>query len=86
LTFIKLLYKISLLKRKLPFQKLGENEHEKVCRVGLINQMAAQDKSAIMIFSELPELLGMCDRICVINEGRRGLCDSQHREKSAGPG
>ena len=36
----------------------------------LINQMVAQGKSVIMISSELPELLGMCDRIYVMNEGR----------------
>ena len=32
--------------------------------------MVAQGKSVIMISSELPELLGMCDRIYVMNEGR----------------
>ena len=36
----------------------------------LINQMVAQGKSVMMISSELPELLGMCDRIYVMNEGR----------------
>lgn len=36
----------------------------------LINEMVAQGKSVMMISSELPELLGMCDRIYVINEGR----------------
>ena len=36
----------------------------------LINEMVAQGKSVIMISSELPELLGMCDRIYVMNEGR----------------
>ncbi|MCM1061131.1 MAG: sugar ABC transporter ATP-binding protein [Eubacterium sp.] len=36
----------------------------------LINQMVTQGKSVIMISSELPELLGMCDRIYVMNEGR----------------
>ena len=33
-------------------------------------QMVAQGKSVMMISSELPELLGMCDRIYVMNEGR----------------
>ncbi len=36
----------------------------------LINQMVSEGKSVIMISSELPELLGMCDRIYVMNEGR----------------
>jgi putative multiple sugar transport system ATP-binding protein len=35
----------------------------------IINQLAAQGKSIIMISSELPEVLGMCDRIYVMNEG-----------------
>jgi putative multiple sugar transport system ATP-binding protein len=33
-------------------------------------QMAAEGKCIIMISSEMPELLGMCDRIYVMNEGR----------------
>ena len=36
----------------------------------LINDMVSQGKSVVMISSELPELLGMCDRIYVMNEGR----------------
>ena len=35
----------------------------------LINQMVDAGKSVIMISSEMPELLGMCDRIYVMNEG-----------------
>ena len=35
----------------------------------IMNDMAAQGKSVVMISSELPELLGMCDRIYVMNEG-----------------
>ena len=35
----------------------------------LINQMVEDGKSVIMISSEMPELLGMCDRIYVMNEG-----------------
>ena len=30
----------------------------------------AQGKSVVMISSEMPELIGMCDRIYVMNEGR----------------
>ena len=36
----------------------------------IINDLAAQGKSVIMISSELPEVLGMSDRIYVMNEGR----------------
>jgi ribose transport system ATP-binding protein len=36
----------------------------------LINQLAAQGKAIIMISSELPEVLGMSDRILVMSEGR----------------
>jgi putative multiple sugar transport system ATP-binding protein len=36
----------------------------------IINEMVAKGKSVIMISSEMPELLGMCDRIYVMNEGR----------------
>ena len=36
----------------------------------LVNEMVASGKSVIMISSEMPELLGMCDRIYVMNEGK----------------
>ena len=36
----------------------------------LMNQMVADGKSVVMISSEMPELLGMCDRIYVMNEGK----------------
>ncbi|MBK5200173.1 MAG: sugar ABC transporter ATP-binding protein [Spirochaetaceae bacterium] len=36
----------------------------------LMNGMADEGKALIMISSELPELLGMCDRIYVMNEGK----------------
>jgi len=36
----------------------------------IINQLADEGKCIIFISSELPELLGMCDRIYVMNEGR----------------
>ena len=35
----------------------------------IMNDLIAQGKSIIMISSEMPELLGMCDRIYVMNEG-----------------
>jgi putative multiple sugar transport system ATP-binding protein len=36
----------------------------------IMNQLADEGKTVIMISSEMPELLGMCDRIYVMNEGR----------------
>jgi putative multiple sugar transport system ATP-binding protein len=36
----------------------------------IINELADQGKGVLMISSEMPELLGMCDRIYVMNEGR----------------
>ena len=35
----------------------------------IMNDLVAQGKSVVMISSEMPELLGMCDRIYVMNEG-----------------
>jgi putative multiple sugar transport system ATP-binding protein len=35
----------------------------------IINDLAARGHGVIMISSEMPELLGMCDRIYVMNEG-----------------
>ena len=36
---------------------------------GIINKLVADGRGVLMISSELPELLGMCDRIYVMNEG-----------------
>ncbi|MCL1878234.1 MAG: sugar ABC transporter ATP-binding protein [Defluviitaleaceae bacterium] len=36
----------------------------------LINDLVARGKSVLVISSEMPELLGICDRIYVMNEGR----------------
>jgi putative multiple sugar transport system ATP-binding protein len=36
----------------------------------IMNQLVAQGRGVVMISSEMPELLGMCDRIYVMNEGR----------------
>ena len=33
-------------------------------------RLAEEGQCILMISSEMPELLGMCDRICVMNEGR----------------
>ncbi|MDF2802962.1 MAG: ATP-binding cassette protein [Anaerocolumna sp.] len=35
----------------------------------IINDLVAEGKSVIIISSELPEVLGMCDRIYIMNEG-----------------
>jgi putative multiple sugar transport system ATP-binding protein len=37
---------------------------------GIINELSAQGKGVVIISSEMPELLGMSDRIYVMNEGR----------------
>ena len=37
---------------------------------GLLNELAGQGKAILMISSELPEVLGMADRILVMHEGR----------------
>ena len=35
----------------------------------IINDLSAEDKGVVLISSEMPELLGLCDRIYVMNEG-----------------
>ena len=35
----------------------------------IINELAAAGKGVVVISSEMPELLGICDRICVMNDG-----------------
>ena len=35
----------------------------------IINDLSAEDKGVILISSEMPELLGLCDRTYVMNEG-----------------
>ena len=35
----------------------------------IINNLSADDKGVVLISSEMPELLGLCDRIYVMNEG-----------------
>jgi putative multiple sugar transport system ATP-binding protein len=36
----------------------------------IINRLASEGKGIVLISSELPEILGICDRIYVMNEGR----------------
>ena len=35
----------------------------------IINQLAASGKTVVFISSDMPEILGMCDRVYVMNEG-----------------
>ena len=43
---------------------------------GLLNELVRTGKAVLMISSELPELIGMCDRIAVMHEGfLRGVLD-----------
>ncbi len=46
----------------------------------LINELAAQGKALIIVSSELPEVLGMADRILVMHEGRvtGEIADARH--------
>ncbi len=37
----------------------------------VMNELVRQDKCVIMISSELPEILGMCDRVIVMREGEK---------------
>lgn len=42
----------------------------------LITRMAGEGKAIIMVSSEMPEILGMCDRILVMHEGKQtGIVD-----------
>ena len=44
----------------------------------LVNKMVESGKSVIMISSEMPELIGMCDRIYIMNEGElKGEVDAK---------
>ena len=36
----------------------------------IMNQLVAEGKSVLMISSEMPEILGMCDRVYVMYDGR----------------
>jgi len=36
----------------------------------IINRLAAEGKGVLLISSELPEILGLCDRIYVMSQGR----------------
>lgn len=38
---------------------------------GIMNQLVKQGMAIIMISSELPEIINMCDNVCVIKEGKK---------------
>ncbi|WP_028974703.1 multiple monosaccharide ABC transporter ATP-binding protein [Spirochaeta cellobiosiphila] len=40
----------------------------------IINELASEGKGILIISSEMPELLGMCDRIYVVNDGEIAGC------------
>jgi putative multiple sugar transport system ATP-binding protein len=47
----------------------------------IINDLVSEGKSVLFISSEMPELLGMCDRIYVMSEGR--IVNELSREKAS---
>lgn len=48
----------------------------------LINALAAEDKVVMMVSSEMPELLGVCDRILVMSGGRvAGIVDAKETDQ-----
>ena len=56
---------------------LGTDAREDVYKRQIMHKLVEQGKSIIMISSEMPELLGMSDRIMVMCEGRvTGFLDS----------
>lgn len=50
---------------------------------GIINRLASEGKGVIVISSELPELIGLCDRIYTLAEGGRITADVPRAEATA---
>jgi ribose transport system ATP-binding protein len=48
----------------------GVDVGAKVEIYGIINELAERGVAVIVVSSELPELVGLCDRVLVIREGR----------------
>ncbi len=47
----------------------------------LINRLASEGAAVLMVSSELPEVIGMADRVGVMHEGRLGgILDNRHRQ------
>ncbi len=50
----------------------------------LISLLASQGKTVIMVSSEMPELIGLCDRILVMHEGRaKGIVNQEDATQEA---
>lgn len=47
----------------------------------IINKLAEEGKSILVISSEMPEILGICDRIYIMNEGR--IVGEQYRNEAS---
>ncbi len=51
---------------------------------GMINMLAAAGNAVVVISSELPEILGVCDRTVVFHEGRvTGVLDRREATQEA---
>jgi inositol transport system ATP-binding protein len=49
----------------------------------LVGKLAGKGVAVLMISSELPEVLGMCDRVIVMHEGRMtGIVDRAHADQA----
>ena len=49
----------------------------------IINEMAAKGVAVVMVSSELPEVLGMSDRIVVVHEGKiTGILDAAEADQA----
>ena len=66
---------------------VGQQQMVKICKAlmadakkeiySVINDLAARGVAAVMVSSELPEVLGMSDRIMVVHEGHvTGIIDA----------
>ena len=49
----------------------------------IINDLAKTEEGVIVISSEMPELLGICDRIYVMNKGQIRRRDAGGRQRTA---
>ena len=67
----QLLVKVTSAEPKLPATVVGEQPWRDLARmVDQALELAAEGKGVIVISSEMPELLGISDRIYVMNDGK----------------